>query len=521
MISLVTEPAARVLSRNQCFVEFSTDASIPALASIELAVSMSGPSDGETILIEWDGNSLEFTAATTPDASGLQLPLKGSDTLVAYVDNLAEAFAQNETLHNYFSVSRDSHDDEKVILTQRQFSLVTITVTNGLSDVAETVTDVTTTGPDNLRALVEVWKDTSDLGTDVRLASLHAPYLLPAGTAAIDIHAAFASVAAHLPPENTIVPGLVVSPIWGEATDAQLKYYLRYADKYGTPAISEALQRSASRYYCYHGSISADSKALATTPLRHNYQTRDSQILTKPITTQQPDYMYWVCPTSGIGDGVYLLVECFWSDGTSSSYKPFGTTKLAVDANVMYWFATGYQALNLGAQDPPVGSADGTYLVGYRANLTTGSFLLGVHSVTYEMQYSYFSDLYLMFANGMGGCESVAFLGKNAEMFKADSDEYQRPRAQGWTAKDGDYALLAAAGRRGWNVNTGWYSDPAYLEHLRQLPLADAWIVDLEREKFLRVIVEPGEIEIRQDDETIYNLSFKIRAAWEDSDANV
>jgi hypothetical protein len=516
---LSTAPPARALADDQLYIELTTDATIPVPASVELVVSGSGPSDTETLQIEFAGNDLTFSAVAALTASALDLPLKGAETLAEYADILAERLAGCEVLHEYFSITRSSSGGELITLTQRHFALLTITVTNGLSNVAETVTDVTTTGPDNLRALVEVWEDTGTLATDTRLATLHAPYLLPAGTTALNIHAAFSTLKAHLPTTNTIAPGLVTSPLWGHATSAYLKYYLRYADKYGTPAVAESLARSEDSYYAYMGAISADSSALATTPLRHNYATRNKTTLVKPITQSQPDWMYWVCPV-GV-TGVYLQVQVFWSDGTESTVDPFDTDLLAVEENQLYWFATSWRSLKMSTLTPEPGSPEGTYITGYRVSLTTGGLMLGVHSVTYELRYSYFSDIYLVFSNGMGGCESVGFLGKNVENYDTKSEIYDKPRAQGWTAVDGDLALLSAEGRRTWVVNTGWHTGTDYLVHLRQLQLSDAWMIDIKRQKFLRVIVEPGEIEVNPDDETLYSLEFQISAAWKDSTANV
>jgi hypothetical protein len=79
---------------------------------------------------------------------------------------------------------------------------------------------------------------------------------------------------------------------------------------------------------------------------------------------------------------------------------------------------------------------------------------------------------------------------------------------------------LATSSVPRWEANTGLYDSDFYLQHLRQLPLSDAWLCDIENKRFLRVIVEPKSLDgITQSDRDLHQLSFTIRAAWTDQNA--
>lgn len=521
--TLTIPPPSRCFSDSPLWVALTTDATISAEASIVLTISGGGPSAAETLRIQFAGNDLTFTVADPLTANALDLPVKGALSLADYADALADRMRAHEVLHDYFSISRSSSGGETITLTQRLLSVVEIVVTDALSNVTAVATSVTeVTTADALRALVEVWKLTDSAATDTRLLSIHTPYLLPSGTTEVDIHAAFAGLRPHLPDTSGIYPGLITSLICEEATDCYLNYYLRYADKSGLPAIAETLQRSASNYMAILGAAAGGTLAVATTPLRHNYvRANGSTILPKPILDTQPDWMYWVCP-SGVTE-VYMAVTLYWSDGTDSLYLPFDDTPVTVYPGKMYYFGTGPRQLKIGSADIPSGTADDAYVVGYLAALARPSgFLIGVHSVTYTLHYA--SDwMYpiILFSNGVGGCETVGFRGKTTMLYETTSEEYRLMPTRSRSTDRGDFSVFSTEGRGEWQVNTGW-CDLDYLRHLQQLPLADAaWLVDLAQQRFLKVIVQPGQLETNKDDETLFSLSFSIRAGWVDSAFNV
>ena len=522
--TIATPPSSRAFSENPIWVRVTTDTPISPAGKIVFTITSTGPSATETVRLQWLGNDLLFTISAINGEGASDLPLKtGGETLSQYADRFAEQLCQNETINGYFAVSRTSGASELVTLTQRLLEVVDFVVTETLTNVTVTPTDVTVVTPElNLRAFLQIWTDTGNLATDQNLIELHQPYNLSTADAFIDISPAFSILKPTLPAESSINPVVVISQPYAACPDSWVKYYLRYADKSGQPAIAQSLLKSSS-YYAVLGGAAADSLHTPTLPLRHAYTRRDGTAFVKPTTEEMPDWLYWVAPSS-ISGNVYIAVTIYWSDGTESAYNPYGTTGVAVSPNAMYWFATGYRQLKLHTQTPPGGAEPDAYIVGYKAQVTRADavLMLGIHSVTYEVAPIFdWGAVYLLFTNGVGGCESVALRGKPVEKWNPSAEEFQKPRNYGWTNIDGDFAISSGSGRRTWEANTGWFSNPYYLEHLRQLPIADAWLIDLVNRKFRKVKIEPIEAVVKTGDETIYSQSFTIRAGWQDQSANV
>lgn len=543
--TLDTAPAARAYSKTPIWIQIGTDATISAAASVAITITSTGPTAGQTFRIQWGGNDLTFTVVDPLTASALDWPLHdGSESLTQYADRVAERLASNEALHTYFTVDRSGTG--VITLRQRILEVVDITVTENMDNVSAVVTDVTAvTAVDNLRALVEVWENTGDLATDTRLASLHSPYRLPAGDTEIDISAAFSALKPHLPTDSTIQIGLSLTLPKGIATDAFRSYYLRYADKYGTPAVAEVLQRSTDNYLAVLGSYAGDYLQSIvggnTEPyIRHNYRRRasawdpfsgtTSKLLRRPISDTQPDWVYVMLYEDAVGEtaitgpDVDCYVECliYWSDGTTSVHQPYDTDASTLEINKIYWIIAGYRQLKLNTVTPSGGTDADAYIVAYDWVLKRVSDDVAITAAYYQVQYLPGWDYFLLFSNGQGGCETACFRGKGKERYKTNAERYKSSRLSDWTAAEHEYQNYALEGQREWELNTGWTPDSDYIEHLRQIIISDSvWLIDVANERFLAVTVETRDIEVRTDDDTLFNLTIMVRASWVDADANV
>ncbi len=536
-----TPPQARALSKDPIWVIVQTDDPISSPATIVFTITGTGPTATETVQIQWAGYDLTFTVTNTDSESAFDLPVIGADTLSDYADKFAERLRQNEVLHAYFAVSRGTAGaDETVTLTQRTLAVVDIVITESLTNVTVVPTGVTEiTQGTGLRALVQVWQDTGDQATDQLLLSLHAPYDLDTGLVEFDIHSAFATLAPALPDESSIPSILAPSSLAsGVATDSFLAYYLRYADKTGVPAVSQALLKTDNSFLAILGSLAGDSlhpvaPDAEESHILHNYRRRaslsdyftgvSSNALRKPVACEQPDWTY-VLLTNETITGVYVSCHLYWSDGSESDYEPFSTTPVSIDVNKVYWFPSGYRQMKLQSAPLPSGADADAYIIAYDWTLKTPD-LPGdgrIDDVKYLVHDLSGWDYYLLFSNGVGGCESVALRGKASEKYRTTAETYRRPRTSAWNVAVHEQNNYETEGNRLWEFNTGYTDDADWIEHLRQLPITDgAWLIDTVNRRFLAVTVQAGELETRQDDETLYQLSFTVRAAWLDADANV
>lgn len=492
----------------------TTEEIIAPAATVTIVLSSTGPTAAQTLTITWGGTTQVFTVAVGDTPSPNDLPIKGAESLAEYAALLRERLAQNTILHSYWKLSLAG---STITLTQRILAPVVIAHASTLSNATVTsagVTDITP-GGGVLSAVLEVWTDTGDIATDQRLIQLHAPYNLTTAEAWMDCHAAFAALTPHLPTEASINPLVVTSLPNGEATTSIQKYYLRYGEKSGTPPTTTALLRSSTRRAVL-GATSALSTYAASTSLRHNYRNRTGEYFAKPVTELQPDYMYWIPPTGATA--VYLSCLITWSDGTQSTYLPYGTTPITVEAGRMYWFASGFTQLKLGTVSVPPGAEDGAFITGYTVTILRSDTIsmIGKHSVDYILMPDVsWSPIYLMFSNGVGGCETIALRGKSTEKQVSTASTFARPRGEDWTPKDGDFAAFDAQSSTVIEANTAFYdyNTDNYLFHLLQLQIGDAWLIDLNRRRFVRCIVETGDAVYSQADETLLNIPFTIRTA--------
>jgi hypothetical protein len=513
--TLSSAPGARAYAMDPIWIEATTDIEPTEKARIELSVADPGATAGQTLRIQWSGNDVTFTVAVdTPAAT--ELPLRSEvSTQLEYSNLIAERLRQNEAISNYFTIEVTAGATDLITIRQRHLEVVEIVVTNTLSNIDEVVYNVSALfAVDNLRALVEVWSNTGSTVNDTKLLALHAPYAIEGNNVELVISPAFAQLEAHLPNSNTIRFPTGPSVLnFGDATRMYQSYYLRLADKYGTPPVAEALLRSEDNYIALLGGLAGDAVHGLSETLMHNYRRRDGEVFYKQVGEEQPDWVYFM-PTEAVDVYVSILVR--WSDGTESTYEPFGTTEHSLEADHLYWFPSGFRQNKLHRLPTPIGTDPAAYIVGYDWRLAPGSGDTWTVMVHHIVLYDSTWHNYLLFTNGAGGMETVWLRGASNTAFDPESTEFTRPRRPGHTPAIGDFRTFGAQGRPSWTMSTGWYDDPAYIMHIQQLAIADAWLVDIDYNKFLKVTVASKELDVKADDVTLFALEFTIRAGWFD-----
>lgn len=358
---------------------------------------------------------------------------------------------------------------------------------------------------DNLLGYVEVWEDAA---TDVNLINLHSPYDLSSQETTFNIAKAF-NLAPHLPGESTMfwTGGIGVT----QAVGAWKKYFLRYADKYGIPPTTPGLNQSDTEaFYVIHGAQSVAQRGtwnngLDELLLCHNYIRRDGQQFIKPSYPDQPDWLFfWLDDTQNIR----LDVTFHKIDGTESTitlYDP--PTDLTGPA--LYYVETGYYQNQLEATYAPELVSGYTYKI---LNLSGGKSLQLKYVFDCEC-HSY--PFYLLAFNGLGGVESIYLKGKIREDIESTRSDFERTRWTDLDLKEGLQGQYDSKRQRVFTVNTGWY-DEYYIEHLQSVLLGDLWQIDLDNGRFLKLTIDTKNIRIRESDQQLFSLEFRIRYAWKD-----
>lgn len=527
--TLESPPSSPGYHRDHNFVTIQTDLIELIPATVHLDWVGNGPTIGAELTLEWAGNSITFTIAAGTNAQATDIPAwNGSETLAALVDRVTEAFRQNDQLTTDFEVVRGGTIDdvkERVSFVQRVPGPVDIVVDSGwLSASPDRVEHTVSDGEnpaseENLAAYLQVFEqdDTDPTGNnDTRIVSLHAPYNVQNAQAIFDLKDLFPLDPA-LPDTDSIGPGNPSTWHNGVGYGAWAKYYLRYADKYGIPATSEALLKSSS-YYMLHGGRPGDyisNIPSAVARLLHGYTRADGGDFRKPVHCMQPDWVY-LFPLVDL-EGCRVDLEITWSETTVTVEEVTSSTWILA-AHQVHWLASGPLQHNIGDWVPPAaGAKPVAYTWRLYADAGEGEEL--IVSVDYDIVYHPW-QYFLLMDNGVGGCESVLFSGKTTWKYTAERDAARRPRWTDYSVQRGEMFDFNQEGQQVIELNTGWYP-LYYIEHVRQLLLGALWIIDAEKERFLRVVCDSKEIEVNEDDKQLFSLAITIRAAWFDTNIHL
>lgn len=502
------------LSKDDIFAQMRSTLVVndPAVAQL-VCGDTAAPANGDTFSIAWDSIELTFTWATTPDASGFQLPLRGgSETGEDYRERLEEIFRQNETLIRYFEVVNSTNN--VIRFRFREVKPLTITTSSTATGMAASQAD-TGSYPyleDNLRALLQVYDDSQG---DAPLVNLEANYSTSSPYEADFNLRNLAPVTYYLPPTNTLA-GTVPSVndyLPSIAGSSFRELYLRYADKYGTTPIAESLYKSKVFYVLYGGSPGDSRKVFGSTAVRwlcHSYYDSNGSSYEKPIAEDQPDYAFLFTSETAITVGIQMHV--IYSDGTTDSYAVPGTSTIELQPNTLYCFPSGPQQLGLTAA-PNYSSKTA---VAYEWRITNSTYQVVLHRISYALLLDCLPwRQVLAYTNGLGGLETIGFYGKTGLEYEAERDIFQRVRTREYAPDKGQNLSYNQRGLQAWNLNSD-YLPRAYAEHLRQLLLGDTWLIDQNNLRFLRVQVSDTRIAPAADDEGLFTISIKVRLSTTD-----
>ena len=511
--TLDTAPTSPELNGNDNWVILETDLVVPDPAYIELTFSSTGPVAAEEIDITFDGITITFTVAAATNSTATAIPTKGGgESLSDYAERVAGALRENGQITEAFQVTNTGAVVRLEALTGSAISDLAVagTLTNtvidddaGASPYAE----------DNLAAMIQIWIAGATSNDDTRLVTLHATYDPSTAQAAFNLRNLF-PVQATLPPESAIPP--VVSVEWphGKATGAWVEYYLRYADKYGTPAVPEALVKTPANYIAIHGAHASDAVvpgALGFVRLLHRYKGADGVEFRKPVVEDMPDYVY-IYITSEL-TGCYVEREATWDTGDTtiidSSDEDFVLEKS------VYWFLSGHFPDNFTPPNPDAAITQFTWRLKGDGGLGDATQA----EVKYIVQPCTEWDRFLIFDNGLGGCEVALFRGKAEIGYKASRSQARRQRASDHSPALGDLFTFNQEGTVTFQLRTG-YQTRYYIAHLQQLLLGDVWLLDTDNERFVRLVCETDSVEVYKDDSDLYFLQATFSAAWIDQAKN-
>lgn len=510
-------PLTVSLSKDDNWIELETDQINKIYPYLRFYFDPSGALVGETITIEWLTYSIVMTCvAGVPNESGTQFTQHVAPTdLPTWTGILAEAFRKNELLFDNWTIEQTTNGGIGIILQYKE--AIDLLPVGAITTVGASAVPSQGQNPvqqENLQGVIKVIETDPVTTDESTIVSLSAPYEVETKRVQFNLNN-LPTVKPHLPNESSTqasVPG-VHSYEYGHAFDAYRKVYVRYADKYGSPAISEQLKKSFEFYMLYGGSPAHSLHQFqmgSGQKLCHSHIWNGTQFY-KPTGITQPDWVYIF--TTSILQNVVVSAKITFEDGTQEEYTVPTSVQMNLDQYKMYWFSSGYNQMGI---DQSVGVLAGKTVVFYEFRLTSSDFQTSYASIGYDVNCECQDwEQYLLFSNGLGGCESVRIAGKKESNYNVNRQAFQKSRAFSFSAKDGEIGYYDETAVQGFEVNTGWYNR-SYIEHLRQLLLGKTWLIDTANNRFINILIQTTSIKPSMDDEDLFSLQLTYQYASKD-----
>ena len=489
MATLITTPPAVAFANNLLQVVTESAHMTPnqeAYILVEYAVA-AGPSSGDSFDIVINTIIYTFTFASSP-ANIYEIATKGSMTESQYFAYLAEYFRSHPIMSELFStVILTDAGTFRFKLIWRKIEVVALSITlHTLINLTVTAHPITAiSNVENLTAFLSV----TDADTQQIIIQKIGNYDVQSARCTFKISEAFQDLAATLPDPSVFAPTI--------AADSFRHYYIRYADRFGYPAQTEARAKSTVKTVIAGGTSSGlDSPFF----LQSVYALHPAANEPKLVTYRQPDWLYLCSPLDLID--VFYDILIYLDDNTSFVHNPEVTFEMK-KGEVQY-IASGFRQLLLHTLTIPTGKT----IIGYDVRMqhaSTGVF--HIHSYELDAFTRHPWNLYILMDNGLGGMETVRLKGKRQLKYTADVITAEN--------ESGELSTAFAEGIETIDVSTGYYN-LEYIQTLRQLMLGRLFLVSIKpfsTYTFTKIIADTKSADIIPDDNDLHALIFAFKKA--------
>jgi hypothetical protein len=299
------------------------------------------------------------------------------------------------------------------------------------------------------------------------------------------------------------------------ASNAFLKYYLRYCERENIDFNYFGWSSLQGPYYMLYGGLSALtantwSNALSSPIPCHNYNPTLGTPVPKEVGINQPDWVYLWVDLEILNASVSTKI--YWSDGSTTDYTPSHATQSTLLGNTLYWFQSGYRQMRLHEAPNP----DNLEIVGYDWLLLDGDneLLRSIHFIV-ECECPP-NELYILFDTGLGGMETLRVKGHLTQGYEVSRETFRATKYAGYSAADGEIGYFNQNGVGVYECATGWY-EARYIQHLRQMLLAECWLVDLPNNRFVKIIITEDSIRDISTDKDLFGYEFSFNIAGFDT----
>ncbi len=516
-ISLVGNPLRFSISSDN---QFSTQG---VAASFDLVIHSVDLTAGHTFSLSFNNKTLAFVLATTPDDSGLQLPVgEAGDTFSDWAENLYSHFILNFDLVSNYIISLNSSQGSSRSITftamvkGTDWSVVFVNgvggsnLVNGLL-VENNVSGVDAVSRENFSIVASVWNEFFDkLGEDIQPVD-------EIGNVIFDL-------------SEYIRHEILRDPLVGEREktffawppndddiiicrgDYILKYRASFAEKYSGSvckthfeperlAIAGGVSRELQQDYLLQStdyfSIEANLKRFLT-------WAPDGKL----CSASTPEKLFFLLFGENPPFTYLLSVKITYTDGTNYSFS--ATTVVTLEDETVLECMVGHDHLGLGEKQP---TKTIDYWEVWLIN-QQGESISEIRRFVLDKLYREFERTFL-FKNSLSAYDVVRFVGK-AEY----SLEYERIRAtiettDAPTHKNAPEKLFEVTEWQRMTVNSGFISKETK-DYLRDLE-SSTEVYEIIDNKLYPVIISNAKFNpFFKDKETLYSLSLEYDRAYQE-----
>lgn len=408
-VTLTNDLPVIAFSRNPILVNLSSDDYIQneGAQSTFNIVFKAAITAGQLIHLQWaNAVPLIFTAAVTPDDSGLQFPT--GDGSANYVSSLVEVFKANYYIDRDFKVTTSSSGSFPCL----QLSAFEDGVVYNIAEADETNVMVESVLPGvnedilpNFQHILEVFL--IQASNTIKIYDNKLQLEPQSGVSVKDIAPILNSYISF--PKVSDKPAYAINT-WQPCENTTARYYIKYGQYYGSLPTAKKIKTTGSAVVT-SGGLAVQS-ALGQTiagfirPENVNQNTiclrQGSKV--KAVQQAQPEWLYWLNLT-GNDIVIKLQIDIYYSDGTRSK---FSTATITAEANGKYYIGSGYNQINI----------SGNSLTGKTCSYYTAR-VVGTTGVYLSVLYTYVLDTYkefpryFVYLNSLGGYQTLYTYGRS------------------------------------------------------------------------------------------------------------
>ena len=263
--------------------------------------------------------------------------------------------------------------------------------------------------------------------------------------------------------------------------------------------------------YALKGSLSVDQFAGWRDQFFSTYMASSRRFLTwqageKWVDTNQPEFLYYLVNFTPKPTELRLRADVTYTDGSVESLT-IQTVK-AVSNYTVYSIPCSFSALGLPARETSTGKTVHQYQV-WMGNEANGR-LSDVR--TYYVNRDYEPNvLYLVYANSLGGYDTVRCTGQTARSLTVKGTPAQRVLNPNYLPSTAELFSLNRLGEKILTISTG-LMDGSQLDYLSDMALTDELYVAVQ-EGFVALVPTDTVLNLRADDENLAGRTLSFRYA--------